>query len=816
MSPIPSQGRIRPLHLAGRLAAILVLLAAAAVPASAQRAPNTANWELATRFSSDNLRPIVSSTNVSARWIADTDSAWYQWRDPEGKRFMLLVPKNRARTPLFDHVKLAADLSMLSKKPYEWNDLPFNSVNFDDEEDGTSFTFSVERQEYRYDMKTQTLSEVPEEEEEEEEENAFKNFSPDSTRFAFAREHQLFVVNVATGDTTQLTTDGEEDFSFGNRDTTEVRRRQQQDDEDEDEEDEDDDRSRDPRVRARVNWAPDSEAFYVSRSDSREVGKLYLVNVLAEPRPELVEYNYSMPGEENVTQTQVFAWKAGDTELTELSIKKYKDQRETDMHWIHDSSRLRLQVRDRLQRNLQLLEVELATLDVKTLIEESVEDAYLERNGVQYVERGGDMVWWSERTGWGHLYLYGHDGEFKRALTSGPWRVDGIADMDTIAHTVFFRGVGREPEENPYFSHLYRVEADGSKLTLLDNGVGDHRTSLSPSFRYAVDSYSQPDVPSVAVLRDARSGEKIMDLEAFDLAPLEEIGWTPPEPFTVKAADGITNLYGNMWKPFDFDPSRKYPIIAYVYPGPQTESVNTSFAPTDSRQQLAQLGFIVIQVGNRGGSPRRSNAYHSYGYYNLRDYGLADKKAGIEQLAARHPFIDIDKVGIYGHSGGGFMTAAALLQPPYNDFFKVGVSSSGNHDNNVYNQNWSEQHHGLKEVRKEVDRDVADGADSDQDQEQEEEVTFEIHVPANHELAENLKGKLLLVHGDMDNNVHPAGTIRLAKALIDANKRFDLFIMPGKAHGYGDMQDYFQRMLQEYFAEHLLGDYYRADAEIRQ
>jgi dipeptidyl aminopeptidase/acylaminoacyl peptidase len=283
-----------------------------------------------------------------------------------------------------------------------------------------------------------------------------------------------------------------------------------------------------------------------------------------------------------------------------------------------------------------------------------------------------------------------------------------------------------------------------------------------------------------------------------------------------------------MWKPFDFDSTKTYPIIAHVYPGPQTESVTTGFAPTATQQRLAQLGFIVIQIGNRGGSPLRSNAYHSYGYYNLRDYGLADKKAGIEQLAARHPFIDIDRVGIYGHSGGGFMTAAALLQPPYNDFFKVGVSSAGNHDNNVYNQNWSEQHHGLREVRDTTRRVVTDGEggngdDGDagaangnarQDQ-QAERMKFDIRVPANHELAENLNGRLLLVHGDMDNNVHPAGTIRLAEALIKARKRFDLMIMPGKAHGFGDMQAYFTHMMYEYFAEHLLGDYYRKDANIR-
>jgi predicted peptidase len=312
----------------------------------------------------------------------------------------------------------------------------------------------------------------------------------------------------------------------------------------------------------------------------------------------------------------------------------------------------------------------------------------------------------------------------------------------------------------------------------------------------------------------------------------------------------------------DFDPAKKYPIILNIYPGPQTESVSDTFSPFNTPQTLAQLGFIVIQIGNRGGSPQRSNAYHSYGYYNLRDYGLADKKAGVEQLAAKYPWIDVDKVGIFGHSGGGFMTAAALLLPPYNDFFKVGVSSAGNHDNNIYNSNWSEQHHGLKvstsifdtgtsssskastpeeqwmidvaldpldailyeqgQTKKdETKKEEVKKDDTKKDEVKKEEtkvanVTFEIKVPTTWELAKNLNNKLLIVHGDMDNNVHPANSIRLVNALIKENKRFDFMLMPGQAHGFGPYQPYFQQMLMEYFSEHLLGDKYRSSAEMKK
>jgi dipeptidyl-peptidase-4 len=278
-----------------------------------------------------------------------------------------------------------------------------------------------------------------------------------------------------------------------------------------------------------------------------------------------------------------------------------------------------------------------------------------------------------------------------------------------------------------------------------------------------------------------------LDLEATDVSALAEAGFKNPEPFKVKADDGITDLYGVMYKPFDFDAQKKYPIIVYVYPGPQTESVAKTFVPRSAQMQLAQFGFIVIEVGNRGGHPTRSKWYHNYGYGNLRDYGLADKKRAIEQLAQRFPFIDINRVGIHGHSGGGFMTAAAMFVYP--DFFKVGVSESGNHENNIYNRWWSEKHHGVKEVEK-------DG-----------KVTFEYSIAKNSEVAKNLKGHLLLATGDMDNNVHPANTYRVIDALIKANKRFDFVLLPGERHGYGDAAEYWRWIRADYFCKWLLGDF---------
>jgi dipeptidyl aminopeptidase/acylaminoacyl peptidase len=312
-----------------------------------------------------------------------------------------------------------------------------------------------------------------------------------------------------------------------------------------------------------------------------------------------------------------------------------------------------------------------------------------------------------------------------------------------------------------------------------------HSAAMDDAAGYYVDTWSRVDSAPESALFDA-TGAKIMDLEKADLTALVELGFKFPEPFKVKADDGITDLYGVMYKPFDFDPAKTYPIIEYVYPGPQTESVTKTLSPRSQNVALAQLGFIVIEVGNRGGHPTRSKWYHNFGYGNLRDYGLADKKAAVEQLAMRYPFIDASRVGIYGHSGGGFMSTAAMLVYP--DFFKVAVSSSGNHENNIYNRWWSEKHHG-----------VTEGEDKDG------KSTFKYDIAKNSELAKNLKGHLMLMTGDIDNNVHPANTLRMADALIKANKRFDMLVIPGKRHGYADAGDYVFWVRADYFARHLLG-----------
>jgi dipeptidyl aminopeptidase/acylaminoacyl peptidase len=649
--------------------------------------------------------------------------------------------------------------------------------------------------------------------------------SPDEKTIIFARGHNLFMMDSANYDKarekeddasiaeTQLTTDGEEDYSFARRLQEEEKRFYRFSD-----------KNKTPRVPAiTVYWAKDSRKFAVQRNDQRKVGKLWVINSLSNPRPTLETYAYGMPGEPNQPQAELEVFEPASKGRLKIKTDKFKDQqlavytspitnieRErarlfqieridqeqqqqlgippaggVDQKWLGDTSdKIYFNRTSRDLKRIDVCVADTTTGEAKTLIEER-SNTYVELKPLRLLSNG-DLVHWSERDGWGHYYLFDANGTLKTQITSGEFVCNEVEGIDEKTRTLYFSANGREPNEDPYFTHAYSVSLNGGPIKLLNPGDAMHTVTMSDSARYFLDNASRTNTAPTGTLFDA-SGTIVLPLEQTDTSALVEAGFKFPEPFKVKADDGITDLYGTMYKPFDFDPNKKYPIIAYVYPGPQTESVTKTFPTRNDRITLAQFGFIVIEVGNRGGNPQRSKWYHTYGYGNLRDYGLADKKAAIEQLSRKLPFIDIDRVGIYGHSGGGFMSTAAMLVFP--DFFKVAVSSSGNHENNIYNRWWSEKHHGVKEV-----------ADKDGN------IKFEYNIEKNSELAKNLKGHLMLATGDIDNNVHPANTIRMADALIKANKRFDFVILPGKRHGYADATNYFFWVRADYFCKHLLGD----------
>ncbi len=805
--------------------------------------PGSANYELAARFAPYKLREMVHSTMVSPRWIEGTEQLWYEWESPDGKFFYLVDPTRGSKRELWDNDRIAAEITRITRDPYDGQHLPIqrirfidaNTVRFDvtssqDEEVEEEEVVEEEQEQeerpgrrprpkkkvhhFEYDVRTQTLREL-EDYEEPDNHPSWASVSPDGQTIVYAKQHNLWmmtaeeygkVLDARRGksgteadsaeidldlEETQLTEDGEEYYSYaanasgrGETNKTMVE-------------------NADKRKRASLVWSKDSRRLALVRDDQREVGFLWVIHTTGNERPELETYKYDMPGEENVTQNEIVIYDLESRSQVTVQDDPWKDQTmtiATDRQFFYPDSeepRRALWLSDssdelwftRVSRDRHRTDVMVADASSGGILRTVIEDrmnTYMEVRGLEMLANG-DVLWWSERDGWAHIYRYGSDGTLKGRLTEGPWHVTAIMGVDETRGHVFLMGNAREEGEDPYYNHLYRVNLDGSGLTLLNPGDFDHRSSLNESTRYFVDNYSRVNTVPASALFDA-TGRKILDLEEADFSALTDAGYQFPEPYKIESADGVTDIYGVMYKPYDFDPSKKYPIVEYVYPGPQTESVSKFWSTNPYEQGLAQFGFIVITVGNRGGHPNRSKWYHNYGYGNLRDYGLADKKAAVEQLADRHDFIDRNRVGIYGHSGGGFMSTAAMLVYP--DFFKVAVSSSGNHNNDVYNRWWSETHHGVKEV-------VSD----------EGEVTFEYDIAKNSDLAANLKGHLMLTTGNLDNNVHHAGTHRVAEALIRANKRFDYFVFPGQRHGYGNMGDYWFWLRAEYFVKHLLGDY---------
>ena len=655
------------------------------------------------------------------------------------------------------------------------------------------------------------------------------SLSPDGKTVIFARNHNLYMMDEANWEKAkkdvdnkdksivevQVTTDGVEHYSFGGRGGRGGGDQQQQQQQEEVTTTEG--QGRDPNVRTppiAITWSKDSKRFAAIRTDQRKVADLWVVNPLGNPRPTINTYRYAMPGEANYDQRELLVFDRDTKERVKIKADAFKDQNlnlsnwnarrppqfgEPPVYppaqtWFTDAAdKVYFSRLSRDQQRLDICVADPATGEVKILVEERL-NTYIEYRQPRLINNGLEFLWWSERDGWGHYYLYDINGTLKNQVDSGEFVADSILGIDEKTRTMYFTARGREAGEDPYYAHAYRINLDGTGMKLLDPGDANHAANMCESARYFVDNSSRINAAPRSALYDA-AGNLLIDLETTDIKPLLEHGFKFPEPFKVKADDGITDLYGVMYKPFDFDPNKKYPVVLYVYPGPQTESVTKTFSPGSYSSFLAQFGFIVIEVGNRGGSPQRSKWYHNYSYgltspdnVSFRDYGLADKKTAVEQLAHRFSFIDIDKVGIWGHSGGGFMSAAAMLVYP--DFFKVAWSESGNHENNIYNAPWSEKNYGIKEVKD------AKG-----------NITFEYTMDKNSDLAKNLKGRLMLTTGDFDGNVHPANTMRLADALIRANKRFDMMIFPGMEHGYGRDQQYCNWIRADYFCKWLLGDF---------
>jgi len=597
--------------------------------------------------------------------------------------------------------------------------------------------------------------------------------SPDGRRAAYIKDWNLWVRDLATQKETQLTTDGIKDFGYATDNAGWVH-----------------------SDRAILVWSPDSKKIATFQQDQRGSGDMYLVSTQA-GHPTLEAWKYPLPGDPVVTTIQRVIIDVDAPRV--IRLKTPPDQHRSaecddvscdggwdDVMWAPDARSLAYlsTSRDHKQETLRIADA--ATGDVRDIYNETAATQFESGQGGvswRYLPDSNEFIWFTERDGWGHLYLYGLDGKLKNQITKGDFAVWRIEKVDEKNRVIYFYAGGREKGADPYFGFFYRVNFDGSGMQLLTPEIANHDVTLAPNGNYFIDTYSTPNIPPVVVLRDI-TGRKIADLEKGDVSRLVAAGWKPPRPIKVKARDGQTDLYGLMYTPTNLNPNKKYPIVDYIYPGPQGGSIGSrSFqASRGDNQALAELGFVVVQIDGMC-NPLRSKRFHDSCYGDMADNTLPDQVSGIKQLAAKYPYIDTTRVGIWGHSGGGFATAAAMFRYP--DFFKVGISESGNHDNRVYEDDWGERYIGLL---------VKDGNGKSNYEDQ-----------ANQTWAKNLKGKLLLAHGTMDDNVPPNNTLLVVDALIKANKDFDLIMIPNAHHGYGSASLYMMRRRWDYFVKNLLG-----------
>jgi dipeptidyl-peptidase-4 len=722
-------------HRSWRWALAVACMAGSTSALSAQ----TPDYRRAEQFLGWNTANMVSGDVVNPVFLPDGNRFWYRNKTKAGSEFTLVDPVANAKRPVFDHGRLASAMSMAKDTAYEPHKLPFNTFNFAKGTE-TVIEFNASRRRWSCNIQSYTCTHG----------DTLPNInryvgSPDSVWEAFSSNHNLWLRRKGTNDSTQLTTDG---------------------------------------------------AHYISYTPQR---------------PRHFSQPYALPGDTAIPKPNIHIIDVATKKNIALNIKPQPNQLQLggsplDSMWSKDSKRINFSYLTRGSKGMYLMEADAETGALRLLAADSaktwVETNPQGRPSWMVSEDGHDIIWWSERDGWPQLYRIdgcpatarnpissgsfpvadaGCSGQIKNRLTSGAFAVGDVLFVDQPRKIVYFTARGRE-DGLWYNARLYKVNYDGTGLTLLTPEDANHNIRFSPNGRFVVDTYSTFDKPPVTVLRSAFDGKVIRTLEEADITRLAAIGWKPAQVFSVKARDGVTDIYGVMWLPSNLDPNKKYPVIEYIYPGPQVGSVGQwAWSSGSENKSLAELGFIVVQLDHLG-TPLRSKAFHDNYYGNFIDNGLPDHVVALKQLGARYPFMDLDRVGIYGHSGGGFASTDAILRFP--DFYKVAVSGAGNHDNRSYNIYWAEKYQGL------MKRDTVRNTDN-------------FALSANKGYAKQLRGKLLLMHGDLDDNVHPAMTIQVVDELIKANKDFDLIIAPNRNHGLNE--PYFIRRRWDYFVRHLMG-----------
>jgi dipeptidyl aminopeptidase/acylaminoacyl peptidase len=762
-------------------AAALIALSTGAVAEG--RTLTNDDYARAERYVGYNVTPLVDHAVQTVTWIDDTHY-WYRDHDASGDHYVRFDTSTGKAEPAFDHAALATGLGKVLGKPVSANKLGITT--FGTTLDGR-LDVNLRGKHYLCDMKGKVTCVLDRDESVDGTGNEPGVLSPDKHSEAYVRDWNLWVRDVATGKATQLTIDGVENYGYAT-----------------------DNAGWKHSSKAIVVWSPDSRRLATFQQDQRKTGDMVIVGTNV-GHPKVETWKYPLVGDKDVTMIERVIVDVDTRKV--LRLKMEPDQHRStlcddvscgrdggwdDVQWAPDGSSLAFVSSSRDHKQAWFRVADVHTGDIRTVFNESVPTYYESGHGKvnwHYLPASHEVVWFSERNNWGNLYLYDLDsGKLKHAITTGEGNVTEVLKLDAASRTLWFRGVGREQGVDPYYQQFYKVSLDGGAPVLLAPEPADHTITLSPDGRLFADAYSTPTTPSVTVLRSAQDGHVVSTIAKADISRLLATGWKAPEPFTVKARDGKTDLYGLMFKPTQFDPSRKYPVVDYIYPGPQTGSVGSrSFnAARVDHQALAELGFIVVAIDGMG-TPWRSKAFHDAYFGNIGDNTMPDQVAALKELGKRHAWIDMDRVGIWGHSGGGNATVTAMFR--YADLFKVGIAESGNHDNRNYEDDWAEKWQGLLVTDK-------DGKSNYDDQ-------------ANQSFAAGLKGHLLLAHGTMDDNVPPYETLLVVDALIKANKDFDLLLLPNEHHTYGASANYMMRKRWDYFVRNLAGDVAPKEFEMR-
>jgi dipeptidyl aminopeptidase/acylaminoacyl peptidase len=719
-----------------------ILLNAQITTSDYNRADSTEKW-----------KDLVYNGNVTANWIDKTYNFWYQVRTRKGTEYFLVNAQNQQRKEAFDQKKLTEKLSLLTKKEYKPYALALKDISFSN--NLRTLNFSLDGTKYstdlsKYEIKKEGI--VPETTPERhwgETDDEWKGKpvkSADSLWDAYIKDYNVFIRNCKTQRETQLSFDGSEGEFYA----------------------------------ASLQWSPNSKFLITNKVRNNPRHFIYFVesSPKSQLQPILQKREYLKPGDAlPIRKPSLF--NISTKRQIPVNTDAFENQFDLgNLQWHKDSRGFTFEFNQRGHQAYQVVEVTAETGAVKVLIDET-NKTFIDYSGKHYrydANDGKEIIWMSERNGWNHLYLFdGETGKIKNQITSGDWVVREVITANDSLRYIIFKGSGKNPKEDPYLVHYYRVNFDGTGLTDLTPENANHKATFSSDYKYMVDNYSRVDQPSFSVLRNAEDGKVLSRLEKEDITDLVAKGWQLPEVFVAKGRDGKTDIWGNIYRPSNFDPAKTYPVIEYIYAGPHGAFAMKSFTPYFSPcAGLAELGFIVVQMDGMGTS-YRSKAFQDVCWKNLKDAGFPDRILWIKAAAKEYPYMDTTRVGIFGASAGGQSALTALLFHP--EFYKAGAASCGCHDNRMDKMWWNEQWLGYP-------------------------IGPQYAECSNVVNAYKLKGHLLLIVGEVDDNVDPASTMQVADALIKAKKEFDLLVLPGVSHTLGGK--YGERKRKDFFVKYLL------------